>query len=156
MLPEEIIIYISIYFRDDPQRLGRFRQTTKSYVQFCQVTFNKLHWHFEVYQNFEQQKFVKTISLLKEKQQEPISTRINAIVDDEGGTDDEAKKIISKLEVALKHEGIVDRYWSRQHPDLNFAMRCILFDWLQEVAVELKISREVFQLAIYISDKYLK
>ena len=56
MLPEEIIIYISIYFRDDPQRLGRFRQTTKSYVQFCQVTFNKLHWHFEVYQNFEQQK----------------------------------------------------------------------------------------------------
>ena len=57
MLPEEIIIYISIYFRDDPQRLGRFRQTTKSYVQFCQVTFNKLHWHFEVYQNFEQQKF---------------------------------------------------------------------------------------------------
>ena len=155
MLPEEIIIYISIYFRDDPQRLGRFRQTTKVYVQFCQVTFNKLHWHFEVYQNFEQQKFVKTISLLKEKQQEPISTRINAIVDDEGGTDDEAKKIISKLEVALKHEGIVDRYWSRQHPDLNFAMRAILYDWLQEVAVELKISREVFQLAIYISDKYL-
>ena len=96
-VPDEIIIYISIYFRDDPQRLGRFRQTTKVYVQFCQVTFNKLHWHFEVYQNFEQQKFVKTISLLKEKQQEPISTRINAIVDDEGGTDDEAKKSSSSL-----------------------------------------------------------
>ena len=45
----------------------------------------------------------------------------------------------------------MDRYWSRQHPDLNFARNIRL----QEVAVELKISRGVFQLAIYISDKYL-